>query len=431
VPKTYCSLVVLNSNKDLIIQTALKDVQGIKSQSKALIDILKLMPETKESSFYIKAELEHILFNTVQNKHKQRVKTIISSLRAFNGDVLYTIEIKDKIQGFFIISPRTDGRPHYETDLELIDEVITAFSISVSKALLSEAVIEFNKTLQKKVSEQTLQLQDKVKLLEEARRKENDLMDIMGHELRTPATIAKINAEMLKKYSLELATASQEDYERILKRISDSIDTEIRLINTLLLSAKLEGDKLELRKEEVDVINAIEMSIHGNEAKAAQKDLAINFTAPDKFPKAIADKGRFQEITDNLIGNAIKYTEKGSVTINVSHTEDFIKVDVQDTGRGIPENLVHKLGKKFYRVEQYIKDTTPTARDIVRPGGTGLGLFVVFGLVKAHGGEIIVKSELDKGSTFSFTIPIFKESDKKNLDQDTEKDLFSKFGLKH
>jgi Amt family ammonium transporter len=298
-----------------------------------------------------------------------------------------------------------------------------------------EEMRQFNSTLQTKVDIATTELKEKVELLEEARRKETDLMDIMGHELRTPATIAKLNSEMLEIYKSQLQAVQQEGYATKLHRIRESIDNEIRLINTLLLSAKLEGSKLELNKEEVDVINAITMSIHGNQLKADAKNLKVTFNVPTEteFPSALADKARFQEITDNLIGNAIKYTPSGSVTVNLTHDANMINFEVIDTGIGIKKELLPKLGRKFYRVEQYIKDGQGNdAHSIVRPGGTGLGLFVVFGLVKAHGGEIKVESEEGKGSKFSFSVPIFKETKAsiKKANEHKELNVFKKMGLK-
>jgi signal transduction histidine kinase len=342
-------------------------------------------------------------------------------------DLVIFLQVNNNIFGFILLKNLDVALS--EEFFSQINQATLTISLAYSRSVLYEKTTSFNRTLKQKVEQATTELQDKVKLLEEARKKENDLLDIMGHELRTPATIAKINAEMLQKFTLELVKASKEDYERILRRIRESIDTEIRLINTLLLSAKLEGNKLELQKEEVDVVNAIEMSIHGNEIKASQKNISVKFKHKKNFPKALADKGRFQEITDNLIGNAVKYTEKGSVTIDISHDEKYIFVDVKDTGIGIPQNLLPRLGKKFYRVEQYINDGNGFNRDIVRPGGTGLGLFVVYGLVKAHGGEMKVESEVGKGSRFSFSIPIFDSKDSTFTQIKQEKDLFKKFGL--
>jgi signal transduction histidine kinase len=371
-------------------------------------------------------ELKQIAENYFVQK---RIKTLQYS-GTTKPTLVVPIRFNNKNDGIILIFTDSSQSFYSLEELLEIESISKLLTVALNRYLLYIKQVKFNADLKNVVRDATEELEDKVNLLEEARKKENDLLDIMGHELRTPATIAKLNSEMLEQYKEDIEGQRQTSYSTQLHRIRESIDTEIRLINTLLLSAKLEGNKLELNKEKVDVVNAIDMSIHGNEVKAKSKKLKINFKpAKNIITFALADKGRFQEITDNIIGNAIKYTEKGSVTINVSNVGDFILIDVIDTGRGIPKELLPKLGKKFYRVEQYIKDNEGAARDIVRPGGTGLGLFVVFGLVKAHGGEMRVESEVGKGSKFSFTIPIFRQDPNAIANKAVEKDLFVKMGL--
>ena len=226
--------------------------------------------------------------------------------------------------------------------------------------------------------------------MEEARRKERDMIDIMGHELRTPATIVKLNAELLEKY----IESNPENFKKYLDRIQNSIENEIRLIDTLLSSAKLEGQKIEMNKERVSVPEQIEVVLHGYEYQAEAKGLKLISDIDEDTKDVYADKVRVGEIIDNLVSNAIKYTDEGSIIVKTESTDDHVKVSVIDTGKGIPEEEIPKLGTKFHRIEHYISGED--GFNIVRPGGTGLGLYVVYALVEMMGGKIWVDTEVGK-----------------------------------
>ena len=305
---------------------------------------------------------------------------------------------------------------YIDEEIEFLESLSDTTAVYLTRAILFEQLSEFNSVLQQKVDEQTKELQIKVKELEEARRKENDMIDIMGHELRTPATIVKLNAEMLRKY----IDSNPEEYAKYLDRIRKAIDTEIGLINTLLTSAKLEGNKVEIRREKVDIKESIEMSVHGNESDL-KDGVKIYTDIEEGLPFAYADKVRVIEVLNNLISNAVKYTDKGRIDVQARRIGENIEIIVKDTGKGIPKEDFPKLGSKFYRTNNYL------GSDIVRPGGTGLGLYIIFGLARLMGGDIKVESELGKGSVFTFTVPVYTNQ---KLDNTDTMDRFTKLGLK-
>jgi signal transduction histidine kinase len=230
------------------------------------------------------------------------------------------------------------------------------------------------------------------------------------------ATIVKLNIELLQKY----IDSNPEEFKKYLDRMSSAVETEIGLINTLLTSAKLEGDKVEIKYEKVNIKESIEMAIHGQE-KDLKEGVSINTNIERNLPYAYADKIRVAEVLNNLIGNAIKYTERGSITISAKSEGTNITINVKDTGKGISKEDMEKLGEKFYRVDNYLES------DIVRPGGSGLGLYVSFGLVRLMGSKIEVKSEVGMGSTFSFTLPQYTNQ---IIDSTDTIDRFQILGLK-
>ncbi|NLZ24699.1 hypothetical protein GX888_03085 [Candidatus Dojkabacteria bacterium] len=351
-----------------------------------------------------------------------RKEEILHFMKEYGVEVIIPFELRASIGGLIILGSKIDNSLYSQTDITFLESIMRNANITIERAILYEELQSFNKTLQQRVNEQTKELQIKVEELQEARRKERDMVDIMGHELRTPATIVKLNIDMLERY----IDSNPDELKIYIKRIKEAINNEIKLINTLLSSAKLEGTEIEINRERVDIKGEIEMAIHGHERDAKKKGLKIEKIVNSNTPDVYADKARTVEILNNLIDNAIKYTEKGTVSIKSSYNNEYVTVSVKDTGKGIPKEEIPYLGQKFHRVGNYLKSSDHL--DIVRPGGTGLGLYVTFRLVKLMGGEISVKSEVDVGSEFVFSLPIFRKGSeiKKGV---SSKDMFKRLGL--
>lgn len=349
---------------------------------------------------------------------------LISLLERSDLHLLVPVRYDKELVAIFVLGKRDLNSTMYiEQEIEFLQSLASITGASLARAILYQQVQSFNINLQKDVSEKTKELQRNVEELENARRKERDMLDIMGHELRTPATIVKLNADLLRKF----VPNNPKSYQKYLDRIKNSIENEIRLIDTLLSSAKLEGKKIELNKERLSIPEQIETVLHGYEYQIGQKGLRVMVDFEDGIKDVYADKVRVVEIIDNLLSNAIKYTDEGSIILKAEDTDDYVKVSIIDSGKGIPEKEIPRLGTKFRRIENYI--TGESNFNIVRPGGTGLGLYVVYALVEMMGGKIWVHSQVGKGTTFSFTLPVYKGEGIKTLDSD-EKNLFEKFGLK-
>ncbi|MBN1618473.1 hypothetical protein JW887_03970 [Candidatus Dojkabacteria bacterium] len=333
---------------------------------------------------------------------------------------------------FVFLGNRKDSKSYSIQDLEYIESILSVMLVALQRANLHHEVQDFSDTLRRKVDEQTKDLQRKIRQLNDARQKEHDIMDIMGHELRTPMTIIsnyyELLPKLLEKMDLDLSNRKyRTKYQKYLETIEENINREIKLINTLLNATKLDDGKVELNLEPVDIIDVIEDGITGQEKHAKDKGLYLKFDKPvntASFPRVFADRVRIQEVMDNLLSNAVKYTATGGATIKLMSTSKFARVDVIDSGVGIPKEDLKNLGKKFYRSNQY-------TASLVRPGGTGLGLFVTFGIVEAHGGKVTIKSELGKGSVFSFTVP-FATSEQLKVSRDESLlagNMFKRLGL--
>ena len=142
----------------------------------------------------------------------------------------------------------------------------------------------------------------------------------------------------------------------------------------------------------------------------------------------VADRAKIEEVIGNLITNAIKYSEHGTIEISTEKMDKEIIVHVKDEGTGIQQEDIPGLFQKFHRLHNYIGNPSDPQHLLVRPGGTGLGLYVVKGIIEKHGGKVWVESEVGKGSTFSFSLPI-KELNNKESDNKS-KEMFKRLGLK-
>lgn len=407
--------IILFNKRDFSVRyESLRDFVDI--SPKYILQIIRNWSDLSLSQILVSDEIKRDMILNSQESDP-RIIEIVNAFEKSEISMMIPFNSRTQLNGVLLLGYRADKYPLSVDEVELLEKITSNISVSIGRAVLYQEVEIFNKSLQEKVNEQTKELQIKVKELEEARRKEADMIDIMGHELRTPATVVKLNVELLEKF----IESNPAEFKKYIDRIKKSVETEIGLINTLLTSAKLEGNKVEIRNDNVDIKAEIEMAVHGHEIDFEEKGIQFNNNVDPNTPNVYADRVRVVEILNNLISNAIKYTQRGSVTVSTKYDDNFVTVTIQDTGKGIPKENIPKLGEKFYRIDNYL------GSEIVRPGGTGLGLYVTFGLVRLMGGDIWVESEIGKGSTFSFTLPIYKGQE---IGSSDSSNMFEKLGLK-
>lgn len=407
--------IILFDKRDFSVRyESLRDFVDISPEY--ILQIIRNWSDLSLSQILVSDEIKRDMILNSQESDP-RIIEIVNAFEKSEISMMIPFNSRTQLNGVLLLGYRADKYPLSVDEVELLEKITSNISVSIGRAVLYQEVEIFNKSLQEKVNEQTKELQIKVKELEEARRKEADMIDIMGHELRTPATVVKLNVELLEKF----IESNPAEFKKYIDRIKKSVETEIGLINTLLTSAKLEGNKVEIRHDNVDIKAEIEMAVHGHEIDFEEKGIQFNNNVDPNTPNVYADKVRVVEILNNLISNAIKYTQRGSVTVSTKYDDNFVTVTIQDTGKGIPKENIPKLGEKFYRIDNYL------GSEIVRPGGTGLGLYVTFGLVRLMGGDIWVESEIGKGSTFSFTLPIYKGQE---IGSSDSSNMFEKLGLK-
>ena len=233
------------------------------------------------------------------------------------------------------------------------------------------------------------------KALERARAAEKArslFFSIVSHDIRTPLNAILGYSELLQK-----DTTSQAERDEALKSISASGTTLLQLVNDVLDLAKMDAGKMALQPEPV-LLNQLTDEVFSSFWRAADEKGIKLVNTTEGVPTVMIDGHRFRQILFNLIGNAVKFTKRGSVTVSASYVGEALDVSVSDTGCGIASDMLTHILDPFVQVQ----DPTHAAD---RAGGTGLGLSICKRLVDAMGGELYVESELGKGSTFRAHIP--------------------------
>ena len=218
-----------------------------------------------------------------------------------------------------------------------------------------------------------------------------DFVSNVSHELRTPLTAIKGFVETLQE------TNSDDKNKHYLNIISRHTDRVIRIVNDLLLLSKLEGAPGNLELEKVNLKNLIENILKIFEQSLKEKKLALKFNASNSLPIINADPFKLEQVFINLIDNAIKYTERGEISISLNSYNETVTIEIQDTGICIPQEHLSRIFERFYVVD------SSRSRKL---GGTGLGLSIVKHIVLLHNGKIDVKNIPGVGTNFIVSLPV-------------------------
>ncbi|MEK7594986.1 MAG: ATP-binding protein [Patescibacteria group bacterium] len=229
-----------------------------------------------------------------------------------------------------------------------------------------------------------------------------DFVSMAAHELRTPLTSIRGYLSLLEEAAK--GRMNEED-KKYLQRVGIASNQLASLVENLLDVAKIEHNTLELDLKKEEWIDVVKSTLENFRNLAEQKEINLNFVEPiETIPQVDVDKFRISEVLSNLLANALNYTEKGGlVEVKIKPRGDFVETLVRDTGCGIPEKSLPHLFTKFYRVSGVLEQGSK---------GTGLGLFISKSIINMHKGDIWVESRLGVGSTFTFSVPAYKEDSK-------------------
>ena len=263
-------------------------------------------------------------------------------------------------------------------------------------------------------------IDEKIKAVNAAKSKQQFLSN-MSHEIRTPLNSILGFTNVLLKTEI---SEKQNDYIQAIKTSGKSLNL---LINDILDLAKVDAGKMTFENEPFEIRKSLTSIIHSFDLKIKEKNLEIGKEFDSKIPKMLlGDSLRLNQIFLNLLSNAVKFTHKGKISININLKQNneenvIIEFAVSDSGIGIDINKINSIFQPFEQAEFNTSSSY---------GGTGLGLAIVKQLIESQGGTISLKSKIDEGSTFSFTLPFEKTKVKLEYDLDEPKQYFEERNLR-
>ena len=220
----------------------------------------------------------------------------------------------------------------------------------------------------------------------------SQLLSTVSHELRTPLASIKGFATTLLRQDVKWDEATERDFLRI---IDDETDRLAEIIDNLLDMSQIEAGALRISKEPTQLRQLIREAVDEMRMRTEAHYFVVDL--PAELPRVLIDPRRIRQVLHNLIGNAIKYSKGGQISVACEVEGDHVVVSVSDQGDGIPAQFLDKVFERFFQID---------GASTRRVGGSGLGLAISRGIVEAHGGKIWVESAVGQGSTFRFTLPL-------------------------
>ena len=347
--------------------------------------------------------LNYILLTgtSIIDNHNEFNGSISSELRleadfGFSA-IISPLKIRETVYGFMILI-RDHLNKYEDNDVLILEAISSTASYLIKDAELSQVFKMQLKILKDNITARTKTLElikEQNKKILEADKIKNEFLANMSHELRTPLNAIIGFSEAL---NLKIFGELNEKQSEYITDINSSGVHLLGMINDLLDLSKIESGKMQLSKEKFNVKSAINEALSIVSMLLVQKKQSIKFECKDEFLEISADRRKFHQILYNLISNAIKFTpENGNIEVKALKDGKFLKVSVKDDGIGIAPEFHEKIFGKFQQVDNSFS---------TKQGSTGLGLTITRELVKIHGGKIVLESQLNKGSTFIFTIPL-------------------------
>ncbi|WP_461615102.1 sensor histidine kinase [Clostridium sp. Marseille-QA1073] len=302
--------------------------------------------------------------------------------------------------------------------IELSKTILIIIFIVIITILIFK-LIKFNK-LKHQAKKEKIKLEEELKY----NQLKNHFMNNISHEFRTPLNVILSGTQLLQLYSKSEKTTLND--LKVSGRISDIHQNSLRLlrlINNILDISALDDSSLILDLQNYNVVDVIENLCTSANEYIKFKDISIIFDTDSEELFALIDYNKFEKIILNLLSNAIKFTpNKMNVFVNITYDTDYIYISISDNGIGISKENQAYIFDKFSQVD------TSLSRNVE---GSGLGLFLVKGLINLHGGTISLVSQLNMGSTFTISLPInnSKENAIYTIDEVTKSNILNSINI--
>ncbi len=337
------------------------------------------------------------------------VQTVRESLVVLNPD-LKVLSVNDHfVKTFKVTREETEGKPLYELgngqwDIPKLKELLENILPTNNPVLEFEVEHDFphigKKLMMLNAHRIELEGQYRDRILiaieditdrREIERRKDDFLSIASHELKTPLTTIKGYVQVMQKL---LPEDISEKFKEILKKTGLYVERLNTLIAELLDVSRIQTGNIELHHEPFNFDKMVYETVDHLQAAQQSHQIIVTGQATERYN---GDESHIVQVVNNLISNAIKYSPDASlVEVHLSRVSNYIKLAVKDYGMGISPEYHKRIFERFYRVGE-IQQRFP---------GMGIGLYICDQIIKNHGGTLWVESELGKGSTFSFTLPM-------------------------
>ncbi len=293
-----------------------------------------------------------------------------------------------------VVEGRLNGALTFYLDVALADT--SASDEEFMQSITDELGIALaNASLTRQLGEINAKLEDANAHLQQMDAMKDEFISIASHQLRSPLTAIKGYLSMLLDNDFGPVP---KQHKPVLAQVKQSTNEVINLINDMLSVSRINAQKFELTKAPVHLEEIISDVVNELSALATARSLALKLELPVvPLGELTFDPLRIRQVLINFIDNAIKYTERGTVTVSLSKEEGDVVLKVHDTGIGIPKGELDRMFTKFYRAEN--------ARQMIT-SGSGLGLFVAKRIIEDHHATPIIESVEGSGSTFGFRVPV-------------------------
>jgi signal transduction histidine kinase len=309
--------------------------------------------------------------------------------------VAITLKAHNEFIGYLLLGDKLSGDIYSTQDIDLLEIINKELAVAVLNAKAYAEIQEFNATLQARVDHATNRLRVANRHLKELDHAKDEFISMASHQLRTPLTTIKGYLSMMQEGDAGKLTPAQKDF---VDYAFGSAERMVNLISDLLNVSRLSAGRFLIQAKPTDMVQMLADEVRQLRTHATTKGIDLIFEPPaGNFPLVELDDNKTRQVVMNFIDNAIYYTQEGSVKVVLSHTDDHARLEVIDSGIGVPDEAKKKLFSKFFRAEN---------AQVVRPDGTGLGLYLARRVIEDQGGTIIFKSTQGKGSIFGFELPI-------------------------
>jgi len=373
--------------------------------------IKQAMQLDKAEVLLIEQNTDNFLIQYLQKTQKplvrdeiQNLNQLSESMKNIGAALCLPMVISNKLIGIIVLGNKVSGDAYTKEDLELLTTLSKQAAIALDNARLYKEVQDFSKTLQQKVDEQTKDIKEAYEIekqakedLEKTDEVKNQFMAIANHHLRTPLTAINWYIDLILSGKYGKVSVKLKD---IINRINISTTDEIKIVDDLLNVSQFQlGKEIIEANQKVNIEKMFSQIKENEEPEIQQKNIFIKINKLNEIPLIPADESKLKVALANIVDNAVKYTEKGGVTITLE-IEKFknLKITVRDTGMGMNETELENIFIKTFERGTEAQKLFAT--------GKGIGLYLSAKIIEAHHGKIWAESAgKNKGSAFHIELP--------------------------